>query len=384
MTDVSRERRKWSSEDVLDLLARRDLVDVRPVMTRLTREISVFELCKAMKNSSDLELKVLVVDMLGHKGARSAAPVLSDLLGSVDEDIRYAAADAIGKIYMTRPARRPRWQRQIGRALVEAHEAATDDGERAMMLSALGAVKYRPSTALLMKNLDSENEDVRQAARWAIQEMDVSSSVPAGTEFIEGASVIGAVESFGSTQTHGSLEIPLNPEVMASLTQALTPNPEVMASLTHNPEVMASLTQALTEVSRSSLVAAANLFDKNLASDFQAALASLTDLETLAEASSHLFRDDNLEQTLSRLRLQGGGLTANLEGGVRELRRQVQEVIEPSNEPQSLSHARLMEFFLLYASLLRTLVRDHEFQERADAFLTAFLIWTDLDPRTVG
>jgi hypothetical protein len=152
--------------------------DRRPLIRHLRDRAPVAELTRALTQAKVPRTRQLISDVLGYKRAKSAVPVLAQLLGDEHPKVRFAAADAIGKIFLLNPSQRQNGRRDAGEALYRALESETEPGLREVFITALGAVRYEPALPALRAALDSPDEPLQKAARWALERFEPDDASP--------------------------------------------------------------------------------------------------------------------------------------------------------------------------------------------------------------
>jgi HEAT repeat protein len=111
--------------------------------------------------------------VIGERNIQAAVPVLLKHLTHPYADMRYSAADALGKI----------GDPQVGEALFTRFTGGeTDPGVRQMLAAALGGVGYRPAIPALIATLHtpgSETTMLRRMATEALRTLKAVEALPA-------------------------------------------------------------------------------------------------------------------------------------------------------------------------------------------------------------
>ena len=131
---------------------------------RLEDEVPETVVVAALEQVGDGDAQVMLMHALGHRGAVAALPEMITRLDDPDPDIRHYAADAIGDLGAVVTGRGERLPPEVGQALFDRYT----DGASSTMLSAMGAVGYRPAIPLLITKLESPVWDERDLAAWAL------------------------------------------------------------------------------------------------------------------------------------------------------------------------------------------------------------------------
>jgi hypothetical protein len=142
--------------------------DRRPLVNRLRREASVNDLTQAVRFAKKPLTKQILIDILGNRHAKSAVPALIEALSDEDEKVRFAAADAIGKVYLSDHSQRQKLRLEAGEALHHAFQNERSSGVKEMLVSALGALRYEPALPEIRAALDDPDIGLQEAARWSI------------------------------------------------------------------------------------------------------------------------------------------------------------------------------------------------------------------------
>jgi HEAT repeat protein len=144
--------------------------DRRPTMQMIIQKAHIQEILLALESKPPNKLtRVLLCDILGYRHAKKAVPILLQSLTDESEKVRYSAADSLGKIK----------DQNSGQSLLQHYQQESDDGVRAMLSAALGAVQYKPAIPILVQALREDDRSLRGCAAWSLGELGAKDSLPA-------------------------------------------------------------------------------------------------------------------------------------------------------------------------------------------------------------
>lgn len=159
-----------TAKKILELLDRP--VDDRPfVQFRLRDEAPMSSVVSALQMTDSPEHLLVLANVVGmrFRNARSAGPALIGLLHHPSDEVRYAVADALGKL--RGPA--------AGEAMLEALPGEESPAVRAMLLSGIGAARLREGFDQLVHGLLDRHWIVRHGAAWGLGELGDQRGLPA-------------------------------------------------------------------------------------------------------------------------------------------------------------------------------------------------------------
>lgn len=159
-----------TSKSILEMLNRP--VEDRPfVQFRLRDHAPMASLVGALEatDSPDHVLVLATVVGMRFRNAKSAAPALLGFLQHPNEEVRYAVADALGKLRVG-PA---------GKAMLEALPSEESPAVRAMLLAGVGAARLSDGFDELARGLADDSWTVRHGAAWGLGELGDPRGLPA-------------------------------------------------------------------------------------------------------------------------------------------------------------------------------------------------------------
>lgn len=158
-------------KSILELLDRP--VEDRPfVQFRLRDQAPMAALVGALEATDSPDHVLVLANVVGmrFRKAKSAATALVGFLQHPNEEVRYAVADALGKLRVG----------AAGKAMLEALPSEESPAVRAMLLSGVhGAAGLRDGFDELVRGLaDDDNWRVRQGAAWGLGELGDPRALP--------------------------------------------------------------------------------------------------------------------------------------------------------------------------------------------------------------
>ena len=140
---------------------------------RISKEASIKETLLALHQADTPLQRIVLCDILGERGSKSAVPTLIDYLDDPLPKIQKAAAEALGKIGDPR----------AGETLFAHFEQ--DEVEELVRLNlalGLGGVQYRPAIPALIQALSSDDKRLRSCAAWSLGRLHAKEAEDALTQ----------------------------------------------------------------------------------------------------------------------------------------------------------------------------------------------------------
>jgi HEAT repeat protein len=124
----------------------------------------------ALQMTDSPEHLLVLTNVVGmrFRNAKSAAPALIGLLQHPNDEVRYAVADALGKLRVA----------TAGKAMLEALPGEESPTVRAMLLSGVGAARVREGFDQLVHGLVHRDWIVRHGAAWGLGELGDQRGLP--------------------------------------------------------------------------------------------------------------------------------------------------------------------------------------------------------------
>ena len=141
--------------------------DRRPVMHSLREDAPAGALAAALAAAEAPDTRQLLADLLGFQAAPAGVGALIAALSDVEGRVRSAAADALGKVFMSHPELPER--EAAGAALLARIEVEPEVTTRTVLLTALGTTRHEPGRAALQSALEDPDERIQKSARWALE-----------------------------------------------------------------------------------------------------------------------------------------------------------------------------------------------------------------------
>jgi HEAT repeat protein len=135
---------------------------VWPSFLEFCQRGSAEEMIAAYTASKNDLCRIVLSYEFGKRKLSASVPILVRDLESESGEIRYAAAEALGKIGDPR----------CGFDLDKRLQVEADLGVRFMLIAGLGGVDYRPAIPELILMLDDSNSGIRHAAAWSLGKMN--------------------------------------------------------------------------------------------------------------------------------------------------------------------------------------------------------------------
>ena len=158
-----------TSKSILELLDRP--VEDRPfVQFRLRDHAPMASLVGALEATDSPDHVLALANVVGmrFRNAKSAATALVGFLQHPNEEVRYAVADALGKLRVGPAAK----------AMLEALPSEESPAVRAMLLSGVGAAGLRDGFDELVRGLADGSWVVRHGAAWGLGELGDPRGLP--------------------------------------------------------------------------------------------------------------------------------------------------------------------------------------------------------------
>lgn len=140
--------------------------DRRPTMWAIEEDERPEDIAQALAIAEDAHTRQLLADLLGFQAAPAGVKALVAALSDDTGRVRSAAADALGKVFLSYPDLPER--EAAGAALLARTEAEPEVTTRTVLLTALGTTRYEPGRATLQRALEDPDERIQKSARWAL------------------------------------------------------------------------------------------------------------------------------------------------------------------------------------------------------------------------
>jgi biotin carboxylase len=140
--------------------------DRRPTMWAIEEDERPEDIAQALAIAEDPHTRQLLADLLGFQAAPAGVGALVTALSDDAGRVRSAAADALGKVFLSYPDLPER--EAAGAALLARAEAESEVTTRNVLRTVLGTTRYEPGRATLHAALDDPDERIQKSARWAL------------------------------------------------------------------------------------------------------------------------------------------------------------------------------------------------------------------------
>jgi HEAT repeat protein len=141
--------------------------DRRPTMWAIEEDERPEDVAQALTTAENAHTRQLLADLLGFQAAPAGVGALIAALSDVEGRVRSAAADALGKVFMSHPDLPER--EAAGAALLARAEVEPAVTTRTVLLTALGTTRHEPGRAVLQSALADPDERIQKSARWALE-----------------------------------------------------------------------------------------------------------------------------------------------------------------------------------------------------------------------
>ncbi|MDA0162328.1 HEAT repeat domain-containing protein [Solirubrobacter ginsenosidimutans] len=141
--------------------------DRRPTLWAIEEDERPEDVAQALAIAEDAHTRQLLADLLGFQAAPAGVEALIAALSDVEGRVRSAAADALGKVFMSHPDLPER--EAAGAALLARAGVEPEITTRTVLLTALGTTRHEPGRATLQRALDDPDERIQKSARWALE-----------------------------------------------------------------------------------------------------------------------------------------------------------------------------------------------------------------------
>src|SRR6476661_5875857 len=140
--------------------------DRRPAMWAIEEDERPEDVAQALTIAENAHTRQLLADLLGFQAAPAGVEALIAALSDPEGRVRSAAADALGKVFMSHPDLPER--EAAGTALLARAEVEPEVTTRTVVLTALGTTRHEPGRAALQRALEDPDERIQKSARWAL------------------------------------------------------------------------------------------------------------------------------------------------------------------------------------------------------------------------
>ena len=141
--------------------------DRRPTMWAIEEDERPEDIAAALTTAEDPHTRQLLADLLGFQAAPTGVEALIAALSDEHGRVRSAAADALGKVFMSHPDLPER--EAAGAALLARAGVEPEVTTRTVLLTALGTTRHEPGRATLQSALEDPDERIQKSARWALE-----------------------------------------------------------------------------------------------------------------------------------------------------------------------------------------------------------------------
>jgi HEAT repeat protein len=139
------------------------------VMDELEATAPADQLAAALRMAGTPLTRQLLADLLGFQAAPAGVPALVAALQDRERPVRSAAADALGKVFLTHPEDPQR--DAAGAALLARWQDEPAVSVRQMLAAALGATRNRGAIPVLEGALEDPDPGVQRMARWSLERL---------------------------------------------------------------------------------------------------------------------------------------------------------------------------------------------------------------------
>ena len=156
--------------DAAEIIARlaEPAEDRRPLMRTLRDDAPAEALLEAFTLAEAPFTRHLLADLLGFRAVVAAAEPLAAALDDPDEGVRAAAADALGKVFLTDEPPPADVAVRVGAAMLARFESEPSAPVRHTLASAVGAARYEPAIPALRAARESDDRSLAYSAGWGL------------------------------------------------------------------------------------------------------------------------------------------------------------------------------------------------------------------------